>query len=68
MFQKNMWKTNLEDFSTPFHIGRDGGLSTLCHGCGFDYQLRVLKAFPGPISAQKWRSLTMSLTGMKQKI
>ena len=48
MFQKNMWKTNLEDFSTPFHIGRDGGLSTLCHGCGFDYQLRVLKAFPGP--------------------
>ena len=27
-------------------IGREGGLSTLCHSCGFDYQQRVLKAFP----------------------
>ena len=24
-------------------IGRDGGLSTLCHRCGFDCQQRVLK-------------------------
>ena len=29
-------------------IGRDGGLSTLCHGCGFACQERVLKTFPGP--------------------
>ena len=29
-------------------IGRDGGLSTLCRSCGFDYELRVLKTFPGP--------------------
>ena len=29
-------------------IGRDGGLSTLCHSCGFAYQQRVLKTFPGP--------------------
>ena len=29
-------------------IGRDGGLRTLCHGCGFDYQRRVLKSFSGP--------------------
>ena len=29
-------------------IGRDGGLSTLCHGCGFACQQRVLKTFPGP--------------------
>ena len=26
----------------------DGDLSTLCHSCGFDYQQRVLKTFPGP--------------------
>ena len=29
-------------------IGRDGGLSTLCHSCGLDFQQRVLKTFPGP--------------------
>ena len=29
-------------------IGRDGGLSTLCHSCGFSCQQRVLKTFPGP--------------------
>ena len=27
-------------------IGRDGGLSTLCHSCGLVFQLSVLKAFP----------------------
>ena len=26
-------------------IGRDGGLSTLCHSCGFACQQRVLKRF-----------------------
>ena len=29
-------------------IGRDGGLSTVCHSCGFACQQRVLKTFPGP--------------------
>ena len=29
-------------------IRRDGGLSTLCHSCGFACQQRVLKMFPGP--------------------
>ena len=29
-------------------IGRDGGLSTLCHSCGFACQQRVLKTFPCP--------------------
>ena len=29
-------------------IGRDGGLSTLCHSCGFACQQRVLKTFLGP--------------------
>ena len=29
-------------------IKRDGGLSTLCHSCGFVCQHRVLKMFPGP--------------------
>ena len=29
-------------------IGRDGGLSTLCQGCGFACQQRVLKTFPSP--------------------
>ena len=28
-------------------IGRDGGLSTLCHSCRFACQQRVLKPFPG---------------------
>ena len=27
---------------------REGGLSTLCHSCGFACQQRVLKTFPGP--------------------
>ena len=30
-------------------IGRDGGLSTLCHSCGFPCQQRVLKTFPDPV-------------------
>ena len=29
-------------------VGRDGGLSTLCHSCRFACQQRVLKTFPGP--------------------
>ena len=29
-------------------IGRDGGLSTLCHSCGFACKQRVLKTFSGP--------------------
>ena len=29
-------------------IGKDGGLNTLCHSCGFACQQRVLKTFPGP--------------------
>ena len=29
-------------------IGRDGGLSTLCHSCGFACQQRMLKMFPDP--------------------
>ena len=29
-------------------IGKDGGLSTLCHSCGFASQQGVLKTFPGP--------------------
>ena len=29
-------------------IGRDSGLSTLCHNCGFACQQWVLKMFPGP--------------------
>ena len=29
-------------------IGRDGGLSTLRHSCGFGYQQRVLKTFRSP--------------------
>ena len=28
-------------------IGRDGGLSTLCHNSGFACQQRVPKTFPG---------------------
>ena len=28
-------------------IGRDGGLSALCHSCGFACQQSVLKKFPG---------------------
>ena len=29
-------------------IGRDGGLSTPFYSCGFAYQQRVVKTFPGP--------------------
>ena len=29
--------------------GKDGGLSTLCHSCEFDYQQKVLEMFSGPI-------------------
>ena len=34
--------------STQGLIGRDGGLSTLCHSCTLASQQRVLKTFPGP--------------------
>ena len=50
---------NLHIYGSPFYlattqsqylmaIGKDGGLSTLCHSCGFACQQRVLKTFPGP--------------------
>ena len=29
-------------------IGKDGGLSTVCHSCRFTCQQRVLKTFPDP--------------------
>ena len=29
-------------------IVMDGGLGTLCHSCGFVFQQRMLKTFPGP--------------------
>ena len=29
-------------------IGKDGGLSTLCHSCGFSCQQSVLKTYPDP--------------------
>ena len=32
---------------TLWLIEKDGGLSTLCHSCGFTCQQRVLKTFPG---------------------
>ena len=37
-------------------IGRDGGLSTLCHGHGFACQERVLKTFaaPGYLCSNDW--------------
>ena len=38
----------LNPFDLSADSERDGGLSTLCHSCGFDYQQRVLKTFPGP--------------------
>ena len=40
-------------------IGRDGGLSTLCHSCGFSCHQRVLKTFPGPGYLRGWGSLTI---------
>ena len=47
---------------TSVFIGRDGGLSSLCHSCRFNYQQRVLKTFPGPgylHSLRGWGSLTI---------
>ena len=49
---------NLHVYGSPFYlattqshsimaIGRDNGLSTLCHSCRFTCQQRVLKTFPG---------------------
>ena len=37
-------------------IGRDGGLSTLCHSSGFACQQRVLNTFPGPryLHSEDW--------------
>ena len=37
-------------------IGRDGGLSNLCHSCGFACQERALETFPGPdyIHSEDW--------------
>ena len=47
-----IWRTIWSGYGLiPFVLGvieRDGGLSTLCHSCGFDCQQRVLKTFPGP--------------------
>ena len=45
-------------------IGRDGGLSALCHSCEFACQQRVLKTFPGPgcLRFGGWGSLTMAFT------
>ena len=34
-------------------------MSTLCHNCGFYYQQRLPKTFPG----LEWSSLTMAFTG-----
>ena len=44
-------------------IERDGGLSILCHSCGFVCQQRVLKMFPWLSLLLGWGSLTMSYTG-----
>ena len=45
-------------------IERDGDLSTLCHSCGFDYQLRVHKRFPVlAMSPPRMGSLTITFTG-----
>ena len=48
----NIWLTILSCYgSIPFTlglIGRNGGLSSLCHSCGSASQQRVLKTFPGP--------------------
>ena len=41
----------------------NGGLSTLCHSCGFDYRQRVLKTFLGPGYLRWWGILTMAFTG-----
>ena len=44
----------------PMMIGRNSGLSTLCHNCRFACQQKVLKMFPGPGFTQIWDSLTMT--------
>ena len=61
-------------YGSPFHhataqvplalglIGRDGGLSTLCHSCGFTCQQRLLKTWPWLSPLQGWGSLTMAFT------
>ena len=41
----------------PFSLGlirMDGGLSTLCHSCGFACQQRVLKTYRGPGYLHTW--------------
>ena len=47
-----IWLTILFCYdSIPLTLGlieRDDGLSALCHICGFAFQQRVLKTFPGP--------------------
>ena len=47
-----IWLTILSCYSwIPFVLaltGREGGLITLCHSCGFLCQKRALKMFPGP--------------------
>ena len=54
--------------SIPFAvelIGRDGGLSSLCHSWGFACQQRVLKTFPGPgyLHSEDGVVWTMTSTG-----
>ena len=45
-------------------IERDGDLSTLCHSCGFDYQLRFqIVSWPYLCQFRGWGSLTMTFTG-----
>ena len=45
-------------------VERNGGLSTTCHSCVFDYQKGVLETFTGLAnSAQQWGSLTKVSTG-----
>ena len=45
-------------------IGRDDGLSTLCHSCRFGCQHKVLKPFPALAILTQWMgSLNMAFTG-----
>ena len=55
----NFMVNSHDNFTRPFHLhtaqsqclivsGKDGGLSTLCHSCGFARQQMVLNTFPGP--------------------
>ena len=48
----NIWLTISSCYgSIPLALGlkgRDGGLSILCHSCGFACKQRVLKTCPGP--------------------